>query len=165
MNSGLNINIDPAELREETLLVRRCALVVKGGRRFSFSAFVVVGNENGIVGLGHGKATDVGAAVAKASKEAKRSLVSVELDGGTVPHQIKGEFCSSNIMIMPASPGTGAIACTPVRAIMQMAGVQDVLTKSFGSNNAINLAKATLNGLKLMRSKKTVESLRGVQLT
>ena len=158
-------NIDPAESREETLLIKRCALVVKGGRRFSFVAYVVVGNENGIIGFGHGKAGDVSMAIAKASKAARRKLFSVELDGSTVPHRMSGKYCSSNILLMPASKGTGVIACTPVRAIMQMAGVHDILTKSFGSNNAINLAKATMDGLKKMRSKKTVEAMRGVKLS
>lgn len=163
---GINqINIDPADLREETLVIKRCALVVKGGRRFSFSAFVVVGNENGILGLGHGKAADVSSAVAKASKEAKRKLFSIELDENTIPHAVEGRFCSSKILLMPARPGTGVIACTPVRAIMQMAGVHDVLSKSFGSNNAINLAKATIEGLQRMQSKKTVEAMRGVSLS
>ena len=159
------LNIDPAELREETLVIKRCALVVKGGRRFSFSAYVVVGNENGIIGLGHGKASDVSAAVLKASKEARRKLVSVEVENGTVCHRMMGRFCSSQILIMPASQGTGVIACTPVRAIMQMAGIHDVLTKSFGSNNAVNLAKATFDGLTKIKSKKTVEALRGVALS
>lgn len=164
MSIKKRINIDPAELREETLLIKRCALVVKGGRRFSFAAYVVVGNENGILGFGHGKAMDVASAVTKASKDAKKNLFSVELHDSTLPHQIQGRFCSSNILMMPAKPGTGVIACTPVRAIMQMAGVHDVLTKSFGSNNPVNLAKATISGLKLMRSRKTVEALRGVSL-
>ncbi|MBF0198502.1 MAG: 30S ribosomal protein S5 [Planctomycetes bacterium] len=158
------ITVDATELREETLLIKRCALVVKGGRRFSFSAYVVVGNENGILGLGHGKASDVAGAIAKASKEARRKLFSVEIAENTVPHRINGKFTSSNILIMPAKPGTGVIACTPVRAIMQMAGIHDVLTKSFGSNNTVNLAKATIDGLKKMRSRKTVEALRGVEL-
>lgn len=165
MNNRTKIIIDANELREETLVINRCALVVKGGRRFSFSAYVVVGNENGILGFGHGKAMDVSSAVAKASKEAKNKLFSVEIDGATVPHPISGRFTSSNISILPAKPGTGVIACTPVRAIMQMAGVNDVLTKSFGNNNAVNLAKATIEGLKKMRSKKTVEAQRGVKLS
>lgn len=159
------INIDPADLREETLIIKRCALVVKGGRRFSFSAYVVVGNENGIIGFGHGKAMDVSAAVAKATKEAKSKLFSVEIEGTTIPHQTQGRFTSSNILLMPAKPGTGVIACTPVRAIMQMAGIHDVLTKSFGSNNTVNLAKATIAGLKKLKSRKTIEAIRGVKVS
>jgi len=158
-------NIDPGELREETLLIKRCALVVKGGRRFSFAAYVVVGNENGILGFGHGKAGGVAEAISKASKAAKRKLFSVEIDRSTLPHRMQGKFCSSKILLLPASKGTGVIACTPVRAIMQMAGVHDVLTKSFGSNNPVNLAKATIDGLKKMRSKKTVEAMRGVSIS
>jgi small subunit ribosomal protein S5 len=159
------INIDPNDLREETLIIKRCALVVKGGRRFSFSAYVVVGNENGIIGFGHGKAMDVASAVAKATKEAKNKLFSVEIENTTVPHQTRGRFVSSNILLMPAKPGTGVIACTPVRAIMQMAGIHDVLSKSFGSNNTVNLAKATIEGLKKLKSRKTIEAIRGVKVS
>lgn len=159
------INIDPADLREETLIIKRCALVVKGGRRFSFSAYVVVGNENGIIGFGHGKAMDVSNAVAKATKEAKNKLFSVETESTTIPHQTRGRFVSSNILLMPAKPGTGVIACTPVRAIMQMAGIHDVLSKSFGSNNTVNLAKATIAGLKKLKSRKTIEAIRGVKVS
>jgi small subunit ribosomal protein S5 len=158
------INVDAAELREETLVIKRCALVVKGGRRFSFSAYVVVGNENGVLGFGHGKATDVGSAVAKAGKDARKSLFTIETAGTTVPHPARGKFCSSDLVIMPGTPGTGVIACTPIRAIMSLAGITDVRTKSFGSNNAVNLAKAAINGLKQMRSLKTVEALRGVSI-
>jgi len=165
MNNRTKIIVDTNELREETLAINRCALVVKGGRRFSFSAYVVVGNENGILGIGHGKAMEVSSAVAKASKEARSKLFSIELDGATVPHSVSGCFTSSNILILPARPGTGVIACAPVRAVMQMAGVHNVLTKSFGSNNAVNLAKATIEGLKKMRSRKTVEAQRGVKLS
>ena len=154
MNITKTISIDPADLREETLIIKRVALVVKGGRRFSFSAYVVVGNENGIIGFGHGKAMDVSSAVAKASKDARRRLVSVELEGTTLPHSMKGGFCSSSILLMPAKPGTGVIACTPVSAIMRLAGVHDVLTKSFG----------TMDGLQKMKSRKTIEAIRGVKL-
>lgn len=165
MNQRTKINIDQADLREETLLIKRCALVVKGGRRFSFSAYVVVGNENGIIGFGHGKAMDVSSAVAKASKDARAKLFSVELEGTTVPHNMNGRFCSSNILILPAKPGTGVIACTPVSAIMRLAGIHDVLTKSFGSTNTVNLAKAAMEGLKKMRSRKTIEAIRGVKVS
>lgn len=165
MNIRKTISVDPADLREETLLIKRVALVVKGGRRFSFSAYVVVGNENGIVGFGHGKAMDVSSAVAKASKDARRRLFSVELEGTTLPHQMKGGFCSSSILLMPAKPGTGVIACTPVSAIMRLAGVHDVLTKSFGSTNTVNLAKATMDGLQKMKSRKTIEAIRGVKVS
>lgn len=158
------IKLDPVDLKEETIAVKRCALVVKGGRRFSFSAYVVVGNENGIVGFGHGKATEVASSIAKASKDARNNLISVEVDGTTIPHSAKGRHTSSEILLMPAQPGTGVIGCTPVSAVMQVAGIQDIRTKSFGSNNPINLVKATLKGLKMMRSKKTIENLRGVRV-
>jgi len=164
MANRSKINIDPAELREETLIIKRCALVVKGGRRFSFSAYVVVGNENGILGFGHGKAMEVSSAVSKATKEAKSKLFSVESENTSIPHQSRGRFISSNILLMPAKPGTGVIACAPVRAIMQVAGIKDILTKSCGSNNTVNLAKATIAGLIKLKSRKTIESIRGVKV-
>jgi small subunit ribosomal protein S5 len=165
MNNRTKINIDANDLREETLLIKRCALVVKGGRRFSFSAYIAVGNENGIIGFGHGKAQDVASAVAKASKDARSKLFSIELEGTTVPHNMNGRFCSSNILILPAKPGTGVIACTPVSAIMRLAGIHDVLTKSFGSTNTVNLSKAAMEGLRQMRSRKTIEAIRGVKIS
>ena len=160
-----NLKIDAAELREETLLIKRCALTVKGGRRMSFSAYVVVGNENGMVGFGHGKAKDVSSAVAKASKDARRHIFSVELDGTTLPHTFKGKFCSSTVLLMPAKAGTGVIASTAVSSIMRLAGVHDVLTKAHGSTNTVNMSKAAINGLKNMRSVKTVEAMRGVKVS
>lgn len=160
-----NITVDYDSLREETLTVTRCALVVKGGRRFSFSAWVAVGNENGVVGIGHGKAGEVSSAISKAAKEARKKLVFIERSGTSIPHSFKSRYCSSQIIIIPARPGTGVIACTPVRALMSLAGVHDVLTKSFGSNNPVNLVKATLDALVSMRSKETFETLRGVKIS
>lgn len=159
------VTIDPADLNEETLVVKRCALVVKGGRRFSFSAHVVVGDDNGVLGLGHGKGREVATTIAKAGKDARRRLFRIEKDGNTVPHIVTGKFCSSKILIMPAKPGTGVIACTPVRAVMQLAGIHDVLTKSFGSTNTVNLVKAAIAGLQQLRSLQEVEAARGVKLS
>ncbi|MBF0243657.1 MAG: 30S ribosomal protein S5 [Planctomycetes bacterium] len=161
---GEKVTVNEAELREETLLIKRCALVVKGGRRFSFSAYVVVGNEKGVVGLGHGKAAEVASAIGKANHDARKNLFCIEVDDNTVPHPSKIKFGASEMIILPAKPGTGVIACTPVRAIMTLAGIHDVLTKSFGSNNPINLIKATVKGLRGMKGRKTVESHRGVKL-
>ena len=158
------IQVDPAELLSETLAVKRCALVVKGGRRFSFSAFVVSGNENGLIGLGHGKAKEVSSSIEKAGKDARKRLIPVERHGSTIPHRVVGKFGASRILLMPAAPGTGVIACTPVRALMQVAGIHDILTKSFGSNNPVNLVKATIAGLVRFRGRATVYNLRGVRL-
>ena len=148
---------------EDTVVkVYRCAKVLKGGRRFRFGALVVVGDRAGTVGLGYGKANEVPAAVEKGIKEAKKALKKVPLVGRTVPHQIVGKFGATRIAIVPASPGTGVIAGSSARAVLEYAGVQDVLTKVYGSTSAKNVVKATLDGLLKMRSKETIESLRGV---
>lgn len=156
---------DPSEqLIEETIAVKRCALVVKGGRRFSFSAYVVVGNGLGVVGLGHGKAGEVSSAIMKAGSNARKNLFRIEKEERTIPHEALGHFGASKILLMPACPGTGVIACTPVRALMQAAGISDILTKSFKSNNPVNLIKAAMDGLQQLRTRKTLESLRGVKI-
>jgi small subunit ribosomal protein S5 len=142
--------------------IRRCAAVVKGGRRFSFSALVVVGDRKGQVGIGFGKANEVPPAVEKAKKAALRSLKKVPLQGGTIPHPIIGRFGASVVKLLPASPGTGVIAGSSARAVLELAGVRDVLTKAYGSTNVINTVKATLEALTGLRSKETVEALRGV---
>ena len=130
----------------------------------SFSALVVVGDKKGRVGIGFGKAKEVPSAVEKAIKDARRKLTKVALAGNTIPHEIKAKFRASNILLMPASAGTGVIAGASVRAVLECAGVQDILTKSFGNTNKINVAKATLEGLKALRTKRMVEQLRGVSL-
>jgi small subunit ribosomal protein S5 len=142
--------------------IRRCAAVVKGGRRFSFSALVVVGDRKGQVGIGFGKANEVPPAVEKAKKAAMRSLKKVPLQGGTIPHPILGRFGASEVKLLPASPGTGVIAGSSARAVLELAGVRDVLTKAYGSTNVINTVKATLQALMNLRSKDAIEALRGV---
>ena len=148
---------------EDTVVkVYRCAKVVKGGRRFNFGALVVVGDRAGTVGIGYGKANEVPHAVEKGIKDAKKNLHKVVLDGRTIPHQITSKYGATKITIVPASAGTGVIAGSSARAVLEYAGVQDVLTKVYGSTSAKNVVKATLNGLLKLRSKEMVESLRGV---
>jgi small subunit ribosomal protein S5 len=151
-------------LEETVVKVYRCAKVVKGGRRFSFAALVVVGDRAGTVGIGYGKANEVPLAVEKGIKDAKKCLHKIPLVGRTIPHQINGKYGATKITIVPASPGTGVIAGSSARAVLEYAGVQDVLTKVYGSTSAKNVVKATLDGLLKLRGKETVESLRGVMV-
>ncbi len=150
----------------EDVLVRlyRCACVVKGGRRFSFGALVVVGDRNGRVGFGYGKANEVPPAVEKGIKQARRNLIEVPMRGTTIPHRVIGRYGASKVVLIPASEGTGVIAGAAPRAVLELAGIKDVLTKSYGSNNAKNLVKATIEGLKQLRTRAVVERLRGVKL-
>jgi small subunit ribosomal protein S5 len=150
--------------QEIVVKVNRCAKVMKGGRRFSFSALVVVGNRDGKVGYGFGKARAVPNAVEKGVKDAKKSLVNVPRVGTTIPHPVESAFEASRIRLIPAAPGTGIVAGGTVRAVMELAGVKDILTKSYGQTNAINLVKAAFKGLQTLRSKAQVEALRGVTL-
>ncbi len=161
------LEIDDAEIEDMVVEkgINRTAKVVKGGRRFSFTALVVAGNRHGVVGYGYGKARDVPMAVEKATKEARQSLMRVRLVGDTISHEVLGRFGASRILLKPASPGTGVVAGGVVRGVMNMVGVRDVLTKSYGSNNPINLLKATFNGLSSLMNKETVQKLRGVSLT
>jgi small subunit ribosomal protein S5 len=153
------------ELQENVVKIKRCAAVVKGGRRFSFAAMVVVGNGSGKVGWGYGKANEVPPSVEKAVKEGMRSQMEVARDGGTIPHMVKGRYGAAKVVLVPAAPGTGVIAGSAVRAVCEAAGIHDILTKSFGSNNAVSLVKATLAALKQLRPKTDVERLRGVNLS
>jgi small subunit ribosomal protein S5 len=156
------------ESAEHVVQIRRCACVVKGGRRFSFAALVVVGDRKGRVGWGYGKAPEVPQAVEKAVKQAERSMVPVNLaqiePGTTVPHEIEGRFGASKVMLIPARPGTGVIAGGCVRAVLDAAGVTDILTKSKGSNTPLNLVKATFEGMQRLQSLEEVQRLRGVKL-
>ena len=143
--------------------IYRCTTVVKGGRRFSFAALVVVGDRKGRVGIGYGKAREVPNAVEKAKKIAQANLTKIELDGRTLPHEVIGRAGASRIVMVPASPGTGVIAGASVRAVLELAGIHDVLTKSYGSNSPKNVVRATFQGLKGLLTKDMVERLTGVR--
>jgi small subunit ribosomal protein S5 len=153
------------QLIDKVIKIRRCAAVVKGGRRFSFTAMVVVGDGQGRVGWGYGKANEVPPAVEKAVKDGSRNLISVHVQGTTIPHTVKGRFGSAQVVLVPAGPGTGVIAGSAVRAVCEACGIRDILTKSFGSTNPINLVKAAMEGLMQLRSANEVERLRGVSLS
>ena len=146
---------------ERVVFINRVSKVVKGGRRFSFTALVVVGDGNGQVGIGYGKSKEVPQAIAKAVEEAKKSFFKVPRIQGTIPHRVQGEAAAGVVLLRPASPGTGVIAGGPVRAVLECAGVSDVLTKSLGSNNAINMVHATVAALKLLESPAAIAARRG----
>ncbi len=151
-------------LIENTVKIKRCAAVVKGGRRFSFAAMVVCGDGKGKVGWGYGKANEVQPSVEKANKQASRSLFPVPIIEGSIPHRVDGRFGAARVVLLPAGPGTGVIAGSAVRAVCEAAGIKNILTKSFGSNNPVTLVKATISALKELRTSDDVERLRGVQL-
>lgn len=155
---------DRGEWSESVVSIRRCAAVVKGGRRFSFNALVVVGNGRGQVSWGYGRANEVPPAVEKGVKDAHKQMKRVVLRGTTIPHMIVGRYGASKVILMPASPGTGVIAGGAVRSVVQAVGIKDILTKSFGSNNKLNLVKATIDGLTKLRTKEDIARLRGVPL-
>jgi small subunit ribosomal protein S5 len=150
------------EFSEKVIKINRVAKVVKGGRRFSFSALVAVGNMSGRVGIGFGKANEVSLAIQKAVNAAKKSLFDVPLIEGTIPYEINAHYGAGHVFMKPASHGTGVIAGGPVRAIMELAGVRDILTKSLGSANAMNIVNATVKGLKSLRTKEQILSKRSV---
>ncbi len=153
------------EFQDRVVEIRRVAKVVKGGRRFNFSALVVVGDGKGRVGVGLGKANTVPAAIGKGQDRAKANMFQVPMRNTTIPHEVLGKFESSTVMLKPASEGTGVIAGGGVRAVMELAGIRDVLTKALGSTTAVNLVQATVDGLKQLRSKADIEQTRGVKIT
>jgi small subunit ribosomal protein S5 len=156
-------HFDPAtvDLQERLVAINRVAKVVKGGRNFRFSALVVVGDQNGHVGCGMGKAAEVPEAIRKAVEDAKKNMIEVSLVGTTISHQIIGKFGRSSVLMIPAPEGTGVIAGGPVRAVLDMVGVRDIRTKSYGSNNPINCVKATIEGLAAQMSVEEVAKKRG----
>ncbi len=151
-------------LIERTVAVKRCATVVKGGRRFSFAALVVCGDGHGKVGWGYGKANEVQPCVEKANKQAVRTMKPISIVDGHIPHAIEGRYGAARVVLLPAGPGTGIIAGSAVRAVCEAAGIKNILTKSFGSNNAVTLVKATIEALQRVRTKEDIQRLRGVEL-
>jgi small subunit ribosomal protein S5 len=152
-------------LEDTVVKIYRCSKVVKGGRRFSFAALVVVGDRGGSVGIGYGKAKEVPAAVEKGIKDAKKVMYRIPLVGTTIPHQVIGKYRATRVILAPASPGTGVIAGSSARAVLEYAGIRDALTKVYGSTSAKNVVKATINGLLKLRNKEMVEALRGVAIS
>ena len=157
------MRIDPSQLdlKEKVVYINRVTKVVKGGRNFRFSALVVVGDENGHVGVGMGKSIEIPEAIKKGIEDAKKNLVEVAIVGNTIPHEIHGKFGTADVLIMPAKEGTGVIAGGPARAVLELAGLKDVRAKSLGSNNPNNMVNATINGLANLRTAEEIAKLRG----
>ncbi len=157
----VRINPEELELVDKVVKINRVAKVIKGGRRFSFSALVVIGDGKGHVGDGYGKSREVAGAILKAIQDAKKNLVKVPIYKTTIPHEVIGNYGSGKVLLKPATEGTGLIAGYAVKAVLELAGIQDVLTKSLGSNNPLNTVRATITALKMLRSKEKMNSLRG----
>lgn len=157
----MKIDHKTLDLKEKVVNIGRVTKVVKGGRNFRFAALVVVGDENGHVGVGLGKSIEIPEAIRKGIESAKKNLIKVEIVGTTVPHAINGIFGTGQVLIMPAAEGTGVIAGGPARAVLELAGLKDVKAKSLGSNNPSNMVKATLNGLENLRTAEQIAALRG----
>lgn len=153
---------EPKLYEERVVSIGRVTKVVKGGRRFSFSALVVIGDKKGKVGFGTGKASEVPDAIKKAIEDAKKNLISVPMNGTTIPHSITGKYGAGKVFLRPASEGTGVIAGGAVRAVLELAGIEDVLSKSLGSNSPINIVRATFEGIKDLRTVETVAAMRGI---
>ena len=161
------IPIDEAlasDVEDDVVAINRSAAVVKGGRRFSFSSLTVVGNRNGLVGVGYGKGREVPLAIEKSVKDARKNLMRVTREGTTIPHAVDGKYCSTTVRLVPAAPGTGIIAGKAVRKVLERAGITDILTKIYGSTNALNVVKATMVALDMLRSREETVKLRGVEM-
>lgn len=153
-----------ADVEDDVVAINRSAAVVKGGRRFSFSALSVVGNRNGLVGIGYGKGREVPNAIEKSVKDARKQIMRVLRDGSTIPHATEGHYGASKVRLLPAAPGTGIIAGKAVRKVLERAGITDILTKNYGSTNALNVVKATMVALSKLRNREQTVALRGVTL-
>lgn len=158
------VKVGELQLKDKLVYIGRVAKVVKGGRRFSFTSVIVVGDGNGHVGVGLGKANEVSSAIAKGSEDARKNIIYIPLRKGTLPHSVIGKYGAGKVLLKPATPGTGLIAGGGVRAVLEAAGVQDVLTKSLGSSNPHNVVKATISALKRVYDAKAISVRRGVEI-
>jgi len=161
MQNNRRFEKEPSEFKERLVSINRVAKVVKGGKNFRFTALMVIGNENGKVGVGLGKAAEIPEAVRKGIEDAKRHMIEVPIVGTTIPHAVEGKFGKGHVRMLPAEEGAGVIAGGPARAVLEMVGVHDIRTKSFGSNNPSNCVKATINGLSQLRTAEQIAKARG----